>query len=264
MKDSLINFANDIAQPLLYEFPFGTACIFSLSAANKEGPNEDSLALLSISEKEGLIIIADGVGGHARGDEASRIAVEAIRDAVDDYDKNQQDLRDLILRGIDEANNRILAMEIGAATTIVAIEITERRIRCYHAGDSTALVIGQRGKLKFQTISHSPVGYALESGLISEHEAMQADDRNVVSNIVGCSDMRVDMGAPLKLADRDTVLLSSDGLTDNMMLSEIIETVRKGPLLQSAIHLKQLCLEKMKQPDGHYDDLSVILFRPSH
>ena len=126
-----------------------------------------------------------------------------------------------------------------------------------------ALVTGQKGKLKIQTISHSPVGYALESGLINEAEAMEADDRHIVSNIVGCTSMRIDMGPPLKLVNRATVLLASDGLTDNLIIENIVELIRKNSIMDAATHLMETCIDRMHQPDGHMDDLTAILVRPS-
>ena len=79
------------------------------------------------------------------------------------------------------------------------------------------LAIGQKGKIKLQTISHSPVGLAVESGHLDESEAMHHEQRHVVSNVVGDQTMRIEVGAKLMLAPRDTVLLSTDGLFDNLV-----------------------------------------------
>lgn len=264
MNDAYIHYSNNIDPPKLHTFPFGSACSFSVKAADKEGPNEDSLALIPFDSQRGLIAIADGLGGHARGDEASRITIDTLSNALAKHSNGQPDLRDVILRAIDDANRKILSLEIGAATTVIVLEILGDNIRTYHAGDSIALVTGQKGKLKFQTISHSPVGYALESGLINEAEAMEADDRHIVSNIVGCPNMRIEMGPQLKLANRDTVLLASDGLTDNLIIENIVELIRKGSIMDAATRLMKTCIDRMHQPDGHMDDLTAILFRPLH
>jgi serine/threonine protein phosphatase PrpC len=261
MNDAFISGPDDIYPPRLHACSFGQICSFSVRAADKDGPNEDSIALIPYDEHSGLIAVADGLGGHARGDQASRIAVEALASSLKKNGGDRPGLRDAILRGIDDANRKILSLEIGAATTAIVLEISGNRIRTYHAGDSVALIAGQKGKLKFQTISHSPVGYALESGLINEAEAMEADDRHIVSNIVGCTNMRIEMGPLLKLAPRDTVLLASDGLTDNMIIDDIVELIRKGPLQDAGHRLMDACLENMHGSDGHMDDLSVILFR---
>jgi len=252
----------DEVLPVLHTLAFGTACAFTVKAPNKETRNEDSIALIPYDEQRGLIVVADGVGGHAKGGDASQIAVHALDKAIREYGESNGDLRDAILRGIDEANQQILAMQSGSATTIVIVEINGDQIRSYHAGDSVALITGQRGRLKYQTIAHSPVGYAVESGMLNEEQAMSSDERHLVSNIVGCNDMRIEIGPPLTMARRDTVLLCSDGATDNLLIDEILEHIRKGSLLDAGQYLLSTCREKMQQADGHMDDLSVVLFRP--
>jgi serine/threonine protein phosphatase PrpC len=253
----------DRIEPVLHTFAFGSTCAFTVKAANKETRNEDSIALIPFDQHRGIIVVADGVGGHAKGGDASQIAVHALSKAISEYGESNGDLRDAILRGIDSANEQILAMQSGSATTIVVVEIFGNQMRSYHAGDSVALITGQRGKLKHQTIAHSPVGYAVESGMLNEEQAMSSDERHLVSNIVGCNDMRVEIGPSLSLAKHDTVLLCSDGATDNMMIDEILDHIRKGSLLDASQYLLRTCLERMQQPDGHIDDLSVVLFRPA-
>ncbi len=132
-------------------------------------------------------------------------------------------------------------------------------------GDSESLVVGQRGKVKFQTVSHSPVGYAVEAGVLEPEEGMEHEDRHVISNYVGMSGMRVEMTTAITLAPRDTVVLASDGLWDNLHVTEVAEIVRKGPLLNAASTLAQRCLERMRggHPtiSGKPDDLTLILYR---
>jgi serine/threonine protein phosphatase PrpC len=77
--------------------------------------------------------------------------------------------------------------------------------------------------------------------------------------------MRIDVGAELRLQARDTILLASDGLMDNVHLSEIIERIRKGPLEAAAERLVALARHRMAAPataqPSKPDDLSLILFR---
>ena len=80
------------------------------------------------------------------------------------------------------------------------MEISNGSVRPYHVGDSVILLVGQRGKIKLQTVSHSPVGYAVEAGVLDEVEAMHHQDRHVVSNFIGSPEMRIEVGAPLRLA----------------------------------------------------------------
>jgi serine/threonine protein phosphatase PrpC len=176
-------------------------------------------------------------------------------------------MRESILDGIEHANQTILDMGTGAGTTTTVVEINNGNIRSYHVGDSMALVTGQKGKIKHQTIPHSPVGYAIESGLLQENDAMLHDERHIISNVVGSPEMRVEIGPLLALAKRDTLLLGSDGLFDNMTLDEIIDTVRCGALYRCAEKLVSICHNRMTQQDNDElckpDDMTFILYRGS-
>jgi serine/threonine protein phosphatase PrpC len=170
-----------------------------------------------------------------------------------------------VLDAFDDANQRVLGLGVGAATTLCIAEIADDQLRVYNVGDSAALVVGQRGKLKLQTIAHSPVGYALESGLLDETEALHHDERHVVSNVIGSRDMRIDVGSSVRLAAHDTVLLASDGLFDNVSLSEVIACIRCGPLDEAARRLLEITMQRMRSPvDGEPskpDDMSFVLYR---
>jgi serine/threonine protein phosphatase PrpC len=246
------------AQPFLQ----GRVALFSVRAPEKASINEDAAALISIDDRNGLIVIADGLGGHADGALASRMAIDELIDATRDVMDSGGALREAVLQGIDAANQAIMALGNGAATTLAVTEITDAGMRTYHVGDSSILVTGQRGLLKQQTIQHSPIGHAVESGLLDEAGAMQSEERHLVSNVVGSTDMRVELGPLRKLAVFDTVVMASDGLADNLMIEEIIGIVRKGPLDRAAGKLMSACLQAM-QGGGHPDDLTVALFRPS-
>jgi serine/threonine protein phosphatase PrpC len=145
------------------------------------------------------------------------------------------------------------------------VTIEGRVVRSYQIGDSEALVVGQRGRIRAQTMAHSPTGFAIEAGMLDKRDALHHAERHLVSNFIGTADMRIDMGAGVKLNPRDTVLLASDGLTDNLHLDEITEIIRKGPLSAAVASMtglarRRMTVETMHQPSKP-DDLSVILFR---
>jgi len=248
--------------PRMLAFLQGQVVLFSVRAPGKTSSNEDAAALISIDDRNGLIVVADGLGGHADGALASRMVIDELVDATREVAAGGGGLREAVLQGIDAANQAIIALGNGAATTLAVTEITEAGMRTYHVGDSSILVTGQRGLLKQQTIQHSPIGHAVESGLLDEAGAMQSDERYLVSNVVGSPDMRVELGPLRRLATYDTVVMASDGLADNLMVEEIIAHVRKGPLRRAAGNLMSACLQAM-QGGGHPDDLTVALYRPS-
>ena len=175
-------------------------------------------------------------------------------------------MRPRILDAFELAHQRILAMGVGAATTLVVVEISGRELRTFHTGDSGCLVTGQRGKLKLKTMFHSPIGYAEHAGLINEQEAITHPMRHIVSNLVGMDGMSVDVGSPIQLAAHDTVVLASDGLFDNARAEEIINLIRTGPIASTGDSLHAFLSQRMRvaQPDepSKPDDLSFVLYRP--
>ena len=142
----------------------------------------------------------------------------------------------------------------------------DRTARAYQVGDSVTLVIGQRGAIKWKSTSHSPVGYAIESGMLDEADAIHHDQLHVVSNLVGCRSMHIDVGPSQPLAPRDTVIVASDGLSDNLQLDEIVRLGRSGKLLGRIEKLAQLTADRMSLAEpgcpGKPDDLTLLMYTP--
>jgi PPM family protein phosphatase len=125
---------------------------------------------------------------------------------------------------------------------------------------------GQRGKVKLQTIPHSPIGYAVEAGLMDEKDAIHHEERHVISNVIGSDQMRIEIGPPTEMAPRDTLLLASDGLFDNLLPNEIVDAIRSGPLDRAIGSLVEVAQKRMANQNGTApskpDDLTVIAYRP--
>jgi serine/threonine protein phosphatase PrpC len=243
----------------------GVAAVYSSRCPGKETPNEDAAVLIPCGDDASVLAVADGVGGARAGMEASSLAVTALKEEVEKGFGGQGSLRSSILDGFEAANQAVLGLGVGAATTLAVVEVQGTSIRPYHVGDSPILVVGQRGKIKLQSISHSPVGYGLEGGFINEKEALHHEERHIVSNVVGIEDMRIDVGSALELAARDTLLIASDGLADNLKTEEIVGYIRKGPLAKAMGALAQRGDSRMREGSGRIpskpDDLTFILFR---
>jgi serine/threonine protein phosphatase PrpC len=244
----------------------GEASVFSARSPDPDHEwNEDSAAIFAIDDDRAVLALADGVGGQRGGEIASGIAIQQLRSAIEDGVAGEINLRACIIDAFENANHAIVEKGLGAATTLAVVEIDSGTIRSYHAGDSEIITVGQRGKLKQQTVSHSPVGYAYESGVIDEKEAMSHDDRHLVSNVVGDPEMRIEIGSTLALARRDTIILASDGLTDNLHTEEVTEIIRKGPILSAAQRVAAIVRRRMTDPDGNHpskpDDFTFIIFR---
>lgn len=256
---------DNMRSAVTHEVADGTAIIFSRKSPAKESANEDSAMILSCNKKTALLAITDGMGGLPGGAQASSEALKQLYKRVSPSCSESGDLRDAILNGVELANQSIIDFSTGSATTLVVAEISGAVIRPYHVGDSVLLIVGQRGKIKLQTVAHSPVGYAVEAGVINENEAMFHHERHLVSNFLGTKEMRIEIGPPVELAPRDTLLLASDGLFDNLTLPEIIEVIRKGPLSDAANNLISNCeyrmLNRLENLPSKPDDMTFILYR---
>jgi serine/threonine protein phosphatase PrpC len=255
----------DMAEPEPRAIARGEAVVYSSRSPVKESANQDAAALIPYNGRSCILAVADGMGGGPAGERAADIALRSLQATVADLSRDDQPLRGAILDGIERANAEIVALGLGAATTLAAVEIQDGTVRPYHVGDSMILVVGQRGRIKLQTVSHSPVGFAVESGLLDEREAMHHEDRHLVSNVIGMANMRIEIGPSLALAERDTLLLASDGLFDNLHVQEIVQRVRKGPLLCGARRLARDSRRRMREPRGDQpskpDDLTFLCFR---
>jgi serine/threonine protein phosphatase PrpC len=265
MDDATLVLDRDMSEPELHRLADGCAAVFSNRSPGKETPNEDAAALLPIDAGSAVLAVADGLGGPPAGEQAAALAVRCLADALEPSARSNSLLRDAILNGFERANRAVRELGGGAATTLAVVEIQEDLVRPYHVGDSTILMVGQRGRIKLQTVSHSPVGFAVEAGLLDEADALHHDERHVVSNVLGGLDMRIEVGSVLHLAARDTLLLASDGLTDNLRTGEIAERIRKGPLVDGALRLAADAHRRMagrsRDEPCKPDDLTFVAFR---
>jgi serine/threonine protein phosphatase PrpC len=238
---------------------------YTTRAPDKTSENEDTVAVIPYGPEAAVLVVADGAGGLPAGKRASSTAVASLASSLHTSMEETMLLRTAILNGIDAANAAVQAIGNGSATTLTVITIEGRVARSYQVGDSEAMVVGQRGLIRLQTTPHSPTGFAVEAGFLDQKEALHHEDRYLVSNFLGTTDMRIDIGAEIRLQARDTVLLASDGLMDNVHVDEIIERIRKGPLKDAAGRVVSLAQRRMAgvapaQPSKP-DDLSLILFR---
>jgi serine/threonine protein phosphatase PrpC len=248
------------------ELPGGRAVLVLQRSPTRTGeePCEDAAAVWS-SPTATALVVADGVGGAPRGHVAAGRVVQAVSAAWSEAAPDGGALRAATMAAIEDTNQGLLQDGGGSATTVLCAIVAGGELRTCHAGDSELLVVGQRGRVKHRTVSHSPVGYAVESGMLDAGAGLRHEDRHLLSNCVGMAGMRVEVASAIRLAPFDTVVLASDGLWDNLTVDEVVEVVRKGPLLAAAERLLALASQRMAQADrrvvGKPDDLSALLFR---
>lgn len=253
----------ECAHPL--QVPCTETEVWAYSRPSPDHPsrNEDAAGVWALSGRV-VVAVADGMGGSPLGAESASIAIRALDERLAGA-QAEGDLRPHVLDAFEQANRTILALGVGGGSTLVVAEMSGAAVRTYHVGDSAALLVGQRGRVKVETILHSPVGYGVAAGLIDPESALNHDDRHYLSNQLGANSMHIEVGSRRSLAARDTLLLASDGVLDNVGPNDLIEIIRCGPLSRAAAQLAQLCEERSTGADanqpGKADDVTFILLR---
>lgn len=249
----------------------GSAALYSARAPGKETDNEDAALIARVGPDRAVLVVADGMGGHQGGARAAEMIIEQLSDrlraAAREDDPQGLRLRGAVLDGIETAHAAIAQLGQGGGATVAVVEIEGRMLRTYHVGDCAVLVIGQRGKIRLETIAHAPTAYAVEAGLLAAEDAIHHADRHLVSNAVGLPGMRIEVGPPIETQLRDTVVIASDGLFDNLLVAEVAGLARTGApdlALRRLVDRARSRMSTTAEPDAPSkpDDLTVVLYRP--
>lgn len=252
----------------LVDLSNGEVVVFTSPSPLHPDRNEDGAALFGLGDAT-LIAVADGVGGLPGGESASSLALDELGRSVAELigEPATGQLRNAVLDGFERGHRAIRDQGDGGATTMTAVTIQGNRLRSYNAGDSAVMIVGGDRELKLQTVPHSPVGYALESGLIAEQEALAHENRNVIFNCLGLDRLHIEYTSEVVLEPDDTVLLGTDGLFDNLTQDELIDALTGGGLDAVCRQLAQTAGERMLSGGvGHPskpDDLTFAAFRLS-
>ena len=227
--------------------------------------NEDAALVAPIDEHRLVLAAADGAGGLPEGAHASSLAMSHLAIALM-TEPDDAPLTRRIEIGLSRAHDAIADLRCGAATTANVVLIEGNRLWSYHAGDSTTLVLGGDGAFKLKTVPHSPVGQQVDSGALSEEQAIHHADLHLVSNLLGVGDSYVEPIAPIVLQDDDTVIVATDGLFDNLLCSEVRGRASGRPLHDATVELAREVHKRMTRPDVDDpckpDDLAMVLYRP--
>ena len=244
----------------------------SLSDVGLKRPiNEDSFCS---DDDEGLYVVADGMGGHAHGEVASRIAVDTIADFIKLTSGDQEITwpygidEDLTLNSnrlktsIRFANQKLLEHTQqesdceGMATTVVAVLVEEGVADIAHVGDSRVYLV-RSGDIRRLTSDHSWVNEQVMSGVIDSDQARTHPLRNVVTRALGGKpDLEVDVQT-LELESDDRILLCSDGLTTMLDDGEILNIVLEG-----GVEAADRLIEAANRNGGE-DNTTTVLLRVS-
>lgn len=255
----------DMLEPDVFDLAGGTVAVLSMRRPEKTTPNEDAAAVIAAGDGSGVLVVADGCGGMASGEQAARLAIEHLTHHIAaTAAPGGPPVRTAILDAVETANRAIMDLKNGAGSTLAVVQLDHGEAKPYHVGDSQILLVGNRGRVKMLTTSHSPVGYAVEAGMLEEHDAIDHEERHLVSNYLGFEGMHVEVGSVRKVSSRDGLLLASDGVLDNLLVDEIVDLLRTGTAATAASQIAALAWKRMQTAqDGKPhkpDDLTLIVF----
>ncbi len=185
---------------------------------------------------EHLLVVADGMGGHAGGDVASSIAVAALVGL--DSEAAGPDALSHLSRAVTGAQDTIMAAVRedttlkGMGTTVTAVLRTEDRLVLAHIGDSRAYLL-RDGELTQVTTDHTFVQMLVDEGRITPEEADNHPQRSVIMRVLGDVDAEVELDTSVRAAVAgDRWLLCSDGLSGPVAAESLAETMASTPDLE--------------------------------
>jgi len=238
----------------------------------KRQENEDSFCLVP---ELGLYVVADGMGGHAAGEVASRLAVETIQEWMGKYltdpsaavaDAGAESVSheaSFLLSSIQFANRIIFDAAkarreyAGMGTTIVAALTRDDTVVLAHVGDSRIYRI-RDGQISQVTRDHSFVQHQVDRGIMSVEEAQQSQYRHMITRALGLKErVEVDLTEERAVAG-DLLLLCSDGLSDLLHDEEILGTLR-----EPGADLEWVCriLIDQANTNGGDDNITVLVIQ---
>jgi protein phosphatase len=214
--------------------------------------NEDSVYPESDGTGEGpiLVAVADGMGGHAAGEVASRLAIETVTTSETAVADRVAQANEMVMDAAEQRSD-----QFGMGTTLTAGEFGPTgELAVGHVGDSRLYLF--RGSTLLQvTKDHSLVAEYLASGAISAEEALNHPQRNVITRALGIA-RGVDVDAhTVNLRPGDRVLICSDGLT-NMVPDDAIATIL---FEQSAAQAAGWALIEAANRAGGEDNITVAI-----
>lgn len=237
--------------------------ISEINGISKQGVrenNEDYIKFYVDNNQSNLsrvIVLCDGMGGHAYGEIASKIVAESVFATLDSNraDFTEDDLQlalDNALIALNKANVYDDCKKMG--TTLVVAVINKNNVLVGHVGDSRCYLFDDDGIKLFRTKDHSKVAEAVEAEILTEEEAINSEYKNILTRcvIAGKTDVKIEIDR-LDIKDKDRLLLCSDGVIDAIRDEELSEILVNRNINDALALIDSKC--QMKS----HDNYSVII-----
>jgi protein phosphatase len=217
--------------------------------------NEDSY--LALPER-GLWAVADGMGGHAFGDVASRKVVDALATVAAPENMAQfvAAASDQVTRVNQELRAEAAARQVSVmGSTVVAMLACGREVACLWAGDSR-IYLYRNARLQQLTRDHSQAEELKSLGIVPEDAVPAPAIANMITRAVGAADALELELATVEARDGDIFLLCSDGLSNPVDEQAIVGALAPGDCARAAQQLVELALA-----NGGRDNITVVVVR---
>ena len=232
--------------------------------------NEDSLF---VDVDLGLFIVADGLGGHAAGEVASKIVVDQVAKFIKQTAnfeitvpvdlRNNLSLNGNRLKAAIQMSDRAITENIvihperdTMGSTVVACLIEGKRVAMAHVGDSRAYLLNKNG-IRQLTKDHSWIAEQVENGILTQEEARRHPFRNVITQALGNgNELEVDV-QEFEMTDFDAIMLCSDGLSGMVTDYQILTIFNQATNLENAVST----LVSKAIENGGEDNISVIIVK---
>lgn len=241
-----------------------------ISTKGGRGHNEDNAGHIALPEGE-LVVVCDGVGGLKAGEVASKIAINTIISSVKNH--TSIPIKERIVNAIQSANKKIFAeahadsSKESMATTVAGIFIPKNLNTFYsfHVGDSRVYQI-RNGQIIYQSKDHSYVQQLIDSGQLSEKQALSHPKRNVINRALGINEFAEISLREKQFKKSDTFIVCSDGIHDYLTNKQLTTIINKN-----GSHLKA-CKELVDKADykgsweknGSHDNITAAVFSYSY
>jgi PPM family protein phosphatase len=224
-----------------------------------------SFGINSENEKFLLLAVADGMGGHAKGEEASKIALNTLTKSVIPELFEEKSFTELLENGIKNANQEILDYtsknpeSSGMGTTAVCALVKGNDVHLANVGDSRAYVISN-DEIRRVTKDHSYVQALIDEGKITEEEAREHPQKNVITKAVGIMESVEPDTMKLTLDNDESLLLCCDGVIAHLPDEDIHKIICDADDPQNACQqIVDLANER-----GGTDNISLIILSPKN
>ncbi len=211
-----------------------------------------------------LYVLADGMGGHQKGEVASEVTIKVVNSEYYAIvkqlsgDKSEESIIEALTKAIQKANEDVMEATEGGGTTIVAAVLHGHSLVTMNVGDSRAYLL-RHNELRLISRDHSLVSRLVETGKITPEEAMVHPRRNVLYQALGQgAEVEIHICCE-KLQLNDTIILCSDGLWGEIDEATITEVLDHSP---SPLAAAEQLIDIANDCGGH-DNITVIIVQVS-